>query len=67
MHLLSHYKYMNSKHWSNISDKYSILGQDMLSIGLPKMFTGIFRKMLWKTPNKIFGQHNISAKYIPGF
>ena len=41
---------MDSKYWSNISDKISTLGQDVM-----------------ETPNEIFGQPNISAKYIADF
>ena len=58
---------MDSKYWSSISDKNSTLGQNVLCIGLPKTFMGFFYKMAWKIPNEIFGQPNVSAKYIADF
>ena len=36
-------------------------------LGCPKCSLGFFYKMVWKIPNEIFGQPNISAKYIADF
>ena len=32
------------------------------TVGLAKMFFQVFRKMLWKNPNELFGQPNITLK-----
>ena len=31
-------------------------------LGLAKMFVWVFRKMLWKNPNELFGQPNTTAQ-----
>ena len=36
-------------------------------LGCPKRSLGFFYKMAWKIPNEIFGQPNVSAKYIADF